>query len=96
MAKPMTLAPRNGEGVGPVEVIVRRKCRHGEDHPHSVYRNVDAAWSWCVDGDSRRFTVEKLNLEILSVLQTEHPRVSLDDAPAKTRQIVESLIGGLR
>lgn len=94
MAKPMTLAPR-GMNVGPVEVTVRRKCRHGEAHPHSVY-DTHATWSWCVDGDSRTLTIRELQVRVQALLESVAPRMAVVDAGRKAEQLVDEFVGMLR
>lgn len=94
----MRLAER-GRGVGPVEIIVRRRCRHGEALPHHYHLfSADGSdeWEYCVDGDRRSFQTKELRERVLAVLQDSDPRLPFVEAATKADQIVGMLVDSLR
>jgi len=84
--------------VSKAQIVVERRCRHGELHPHSHYRrdNVDVVMvaEWCTEGDVWRpesgppFELRDL---ISEVLMHQHPRLPKDDVSAKTTQIIDAM-----
>lgn len=82
-----------------IEIVVRRRCRHGQTHPHHfdiIDRIGDAGQSWCTEGDHLLLDRAKLISLFDDELASVDPRMERTSAPVKAKQLVEMLDDKLR
>lgn len=83
-----------------IELNIRQKCRHGYAHPHSVTvfdsDSSDDMLRWCTEGDTVTLNADELRRVLFHVLAEQDPRMPIEDALEKARQVTDDLTDRLR